>query len=143
MFCIIFCVQNATFIYVSLKSFVIFLVSLLLYVKVAHLVFWCCGSAYLLCFHCLGCPMPKFTLIHCCVAVMKPLCRLIPFPLLPLLLGMFALCSLDSWYCMFIWVAGVIWYYICVCFIYIVNSRFVFLWCIVRSRKSVELCSLQ
>jgi hypothetical protein len=39
MFCIAFHVRNATFIYVSLKSFVVFFVPLLQYVKVAHLIF--------------------------------------------------------------------------------------------------------
>jgi multisubunit Na+/H+ antiporter MnhE subunit len=33
-----------------------------------------------------------------------------------------------------------IWYLFCVCFLYIANSSFVFLWCIVRSRKLMELC---
>jgi hypothetical protein len=31
---------------------------------------------------------------------------------------------------------------VCVCFQYIANSSFVFLRCIVSSRKSMELCSL-
>jgi hypothetical protein len=53
MFCIVFRVLNAIFIPVSLKSFVTFLVSFPLYVQVAHFVFWCCGSLFLiLCFLC-------------------------------------------------------------------------------------------
>jgi hypothetical protein len=37
--------MNATFIGVSLKSFVTLFVSFPMYVKVAHFIFWCCGSA--------------------------------------------------------------------------------------------------
>jgi hypothetical protein len=46
MFCIVLRVLNDTFICVSLKSFVIFFVSLPMYMKVVHLVFWCCGSVF-------------------------------------------------------------------------------------------------
>jgi hypothetical protein len=48
MFCIVFRVRTAAFICVSVKSFVIFPVSLPLYVKVAHSVFRCCGSGYVM-----------------------------------------------------------------------------------------------
>jgi hypothetical protein len=44
MFCIVFCILNVIFIWVSLNNFVIFLVSFPLYVNVAHFGFCCCGS---------------------------------------------------------------------------------------------------
>jgi hypothetical protein len=50
IFCIVFRVLNAISIYVSLNSFVFFLVSFLLYVKVAHFVSRCCGSMSVSCF---------------------------------------------------------------------------------------------
>jgi hypothetical protein len=46
MFCSVFHVQNVIFICVSLMSFVIFLFSLPLYVKVAHFVSWGCESVF-------------------------------------------------------------------------------------------------
>jgi hypothetical protein len=49
MFCIVFLVWNAILIFVSLNSFVIFLVSFPLYVKMAHFPF-CCVSVFSLCF---------------------------------------------------------------------------------------------
>jgi hypothetical protein len=45
MLCTVFSVQNATFICVSLKSFVVFLVPLPLYVKVKHF-FPCCEFTF-------------------------------------------------------------------------------------------------
>jgi hypothetical protein len=67
MFCIVFRVLNAIFISVSLKSFVIFLISFPLYVKMAHFVFWCCGSLFiiLLCF----CVVLHLGLCYICCAV--------------------------------------------------------------------------
>jgi hypothetical protein len=50
IFCIVLCVLKATLICVSLKSLVIFLTPLPLYVKVTHFVSWCWG---LLCAFCL------------------------------------------------------------------------------------------
>jgi hypothetical protein len=44
MFCIVFCVLNAIFMCMSLNSFVIVLVSFLLYVKVVQFVFRCFAS---------------------------------------------------------------------------------------------------
>jgi hypothetical protein len=46
MFCTAFCILNATFVWVSLNSFFIFLVSFPLYEKAAHFVFRCCGAMY-------------------------------------------------------------------------------------------------
>jgi hypothetical protein len=72
MFCFVFRVRNVTFIYVPLKSFIIFLVSLPLYVKVAHLIFWCCGSVFMLCSCRLGCFVSRFILylLLCSVSFM-------------------------------------------------------------------------
>jgi hypothetical protein len=50
IFCILFCIQTATFIRVLLKSLVVFLTSWPQYVKVAHFVSWCWGSVYMFCF---------------------------------------------------------------------------------------------
>jgi hypothetical protein len=47
------------FIHVSLKFFVSFFVPLPVYVKVTHFVFWCCGSAFLLCLCWLVCLVPR------------------------------------------------------------------------------------
>jgi hypothetical protein len=43
-------VYKAIFICVSGKKFVTFLISLPLYVKVTHFVFWCCESLHAFCF---------------------------------------------------------------------------------------------
>jgi hypothetical protein len=48
-FCIVFHVPNATYVCVSSKSFIIFIVALSLYMKMADFVFWCCGLVFLLC----------------------------------------------------------------------------------------------
>jgi hypothetical protein len=55
MFCTPFCVWKAIFICVYWKSFVIFLTSLPLYVKVDHFITWCCESVYVFCFCGPGC----------------------------------------------------------------------------------------
>jgi hypothetical protein len=55
MFCIVFRVLNAVLICESLNSFVIFLVSFPLYVKLSHFVFRCCGSMSVFCFCGAGC----------------------------------------------------------------------------------------
>jgi hypothetical protein len=48
--CIVFRVQNATFIFVSRKRFVSILTSLPLYVNVAHFVLWFCELSCVFCF---------------------------------------------------------------------------------------------
>jgi hypothetical protein len=141
-FCIVLRVRNSTFISSSLKSFVIFFVSLLLYVKEAHLVLWCCGLVFLSCLCSFRCLVARFILylLLCSVG----LWCLVPFLLLLLLLGTYV-CTLIIRYLMFIRVAGIILYYeICFCMfsMHIANFNFIFLRCtsIVISRKSVELC---
>jgi hypothetical protein len=55
VFCVVFRVLNAIFIYVFLNTFVIFLVSFPPYFKVAHFVFRCYGSMSVFCFCEAGC----------------------------------------------------------------------------------------
>jgi hypothetical protein len=59
LYCVL--VWNATFT-CFFTSFVIPFVYLPLYVKVAYLVSWCCGSVFLLCLCWLGCLVPGFIL---------------------------------------------------------------------------------
>jgi hypothetical protein len=51
IFFIVFRVRKPTFIPMFLKSLVICLTSLPQYVNVSHFVFWCLGSACMLCFY--------------------------------------------------------------------------------------------
>jgi hypothetical protein len=62
MFYIVFCVLNAIFICVSLKSFLILFVSYTVYLKVAHFVIWCCGSVFSFCLFVVGCFLIRFML---------------------------------------------------------------------------------
>jgi hypothetical protein len=55
MFCNVFRILNTVLTCESLNSFVIFLVSFPLYVKVAHFVFRCFGSMSVFCFCGAGC----------------------------------------------------------------------------------------
>jgi hypothetical protein len=72
MFYIVFRVRKAILICVSLKSYVIIFICLPLSVKVARLVFWCCGSMFLLCLCWLWCLVPSFILysLLCSVSFM-------------------------------------------------------------------------
>jgi hypothetical protein len=56
----VFLIRNAIFNCVSLKGFVIPFVSLPLYVKVDHFLFWCCEFAFYSCG--LGCFVTSFIL---------------------------------------------------------------------------------
>jgi hypothetical protein len=66
LFCIVFCVRNAIFICFSLKSFVILLVSLPVYVKVVQFVFRCCESVFSCCSCGIGCFVAWFILYLLC-----------------------------------------------------------------------------
>jgi hypothetical protein len=68
MFCIVFHVRNVTFVCVSLKIFALFFVFLPLCVKVAHLVFRCYGSVFMICSCWLGVSYLGLYYIYCCVA---------------------------------------------------------------------------
>jgi hypothetical protein len=143
MFCIVFHVQNATFIGVSLKGFVIFFVSLLLYVKVAHLIFWCCRSVFMLCLCQLGRLVPRITLylLLCSVSFMKVSSSSFASFIIGYLCTPFIRELILDILCSYGWreLFGIV-ISDGVCFLYIANSSFVFLRCIVRFRKSVKLC---
>jgi hypothetical protein len=67
MFCFVFLDLNAIFICVSLKSFIIFLVSFPLCVTVSNFVFLCCGSIYVFLFCGAGKFFILFTLWLLCI----------------------------------------------------------------------------
>jgi hypothetical protein len=67
MCCIVFRVQKGIFICVSLKSFVIFLVSSPLYVKVVNFVSRCCEFTFCSCE--LGCFVTWFILYSLCCTI--------------------------------------------------------------------------
>jgi hypothetical protein len=72
MFCIVLRVLNAVFIYVSLSNFVMIILSFLLYVKVTHFDFRCCGSMSVFCLCEAGCfiDFVYIVIILCIVFIM-------------------------------------------------------------------------
>jgi hypothetical protein len=126
----VFSVRNVTFICVSLKSFVIFLVSLPLYVKVAHLVFWYCGSGFML-FSCwLGCFVSRFILylLLCNMSFMMFNSFFFASFVIGYVCNLFPRWLILDILCLYWWQESFgIMTFVCVGFIYIANSSFVFL----------------